>query len=89
MPLAVYRGLGGTVIVVGIVGLVVGEFTGITDKVGEVTLGFGGGLDTVFWGGSSGEGVLDSEGDGFLIFSQGGHSHWISMFDSSSWTICL
>jgi len=73
--------------VVGIVGaVVVGGGTGITDREGLVTWGLGGGLDTVCWGGSSGEGDRDSEGsgEGFLIFSQGGHSHWISMFDSSN-----
>jgi len=77
--------------VVGIVGeLVVVGGTGITDKEGWDTFGLGAGFDTVCCGGSSGEGDLDTGGgEGFLIFSQGGHSHWISILDSSSCTICL
>jgi len=69
--------------------VVVGGGTGITDNDDGVTLGLGGGFDTVCCGGSSGEGDRDSEGEGFLSFSQGGHSHWISILDSSSCTICL
>ena len=54
---------------------VVGGGTGMTDNDDWVTFGLGGGFDTVCCGGSSGEGDRDSEGEGFLIFSQGGHSH--------------